>query len=858
MKIINQHKSIVKEAVLSERMPSPDDMPTKKTLQAMSDRYTLSSVLPYERYDEGHELYYNTDTYGFMVYCSPSTGLVSEDLTVLEGIFKTIYPENASIQISLISDSNIEPILDHWADGRTKSINLENDEIFRILAANRIEHLKKGKWKSLIEAQPYILRNYHLIVTLTLPYEKGENQATPTDVEKLQRLKGAFISTLSTAKIPAKNFTPNHFINIMNGILNPSTKIQPHLEYDEDNLIANQIVSRDTSLLLGASGATLSHDDEHYSILPFHVRQFPKNWKGVRNSDLIGMFRNDILRIGCPFILTLNVSIPDQTSIKSKAVTHATRATQMADSPMARFMPQWSERKIDWQYTVDQMENGDKLLESCYQVILITPKGTEQACEENLKSLYSSIGWQITKSRYTILHALLSALPMGASQDIKQGMKTFKYYTKNLASTCTNISPLVAEWKGHKSPMMLLSGRRGQIAYFDPFENDKGNYNMSCAATSGSGKSFLTQDWIFNCLGGGGRAFVIDAGHSYRNLNKLLGGTYIDFGDNTKQLCINPFTNIDSDDKLMDGIITHFQEQLPMLKTLIVQMATGDRPLTKKEEVFIERAIVESWKEKCSDATMDDVVRHLKVDKIEENDRDATGLDLAVMLHSYTKDGMYGRYLNGKNNIDLNNPFVVMDLDALNKTPDLQAVALLMLMMQITQTMYLTGNKAQRKLCIIDEAWRLMAGGSSGASSHAAKTIEEGYRVARKHGGSFMTITQRISDYYKSETTKAALMNSDFIIYLRQKPEELTSAIAAGYIDNSDGKIEVLRSLETKQGQYSEMAISSPDGLSVFRFITDKVTEKVYSTSPTEVEFLKQKQASGSSLFEAIQELIAA
>lgn len=880
MNILDSIAGKIKNVLISDKLPTGDDIPTIATLKAVSDRYTLSSILPYERYDEQSQIYYNTDTYGFMIYCAPSTGLVSENIAVLNGIFKSIHPTGTHIQVSIISDSNIEYILDNWKEARGHSEeavkdNLQadaerqkqvkdNDAMFKLLASNRVAHLKDGKWNTKIQSQPYILRNYHLIITYSRPYDKTFDptniEAFAPEIERMQRTKGAMISTLATAKIPAKNFHPNHFINIMNGIFNPKLGEQPPLHYDEENFLNEQLVSAETVFLPSAAGATIVHGEEKFSMLPFHVRQFPKVWSAARNGELIGAFYNNILRVGCPFIVTLNVLIPDQTSSKSSAITHSTRATQMADSPIAKYLPQWAERKVDWQFTVDNIENGEKLLESCYQIILLTKQGTEQAVEESLKSLYSSIGWQITRSRYTALHAFLNALPMGASKDILQGMRTFKYYKRTLSWTCTNIAPFVAEWKGHSNPMMIFSGRRGQIAYFDPFENDKGNYNIACCATSGSGKSFVTQDWVFNCLGSGGRAFIIDCGHSYRNLCRLLNGTYIDFGDYTKTLCVNPFSNIRDEFIEVNGqptATTHFEEQLPMIKLLIMQAATGNEPLNKKEEAFIERAIVQAWEEKKNEACFDDVIQNLKVDDLEESHRDSgTGIDLAAALTSYSKQGMYGKYVNGKNNVDLTNPFVVMDLDALNKTPDLQSVALLMLMMQITQIMYLSGNKAQRKLCIIDEAWRLLKASSTAGALHAAKNIEEGYRVARKHGGSFMTITQRISDYFESETTKSALMNSDFTIYLRQKPEELTSAIEKSYIDNADGKIDILRSLETIQGQYSELAVSSPDGMAVFRLITDKVTEKIYSTSPKEVEFLKREQAKGVPLMEAIQLLI--
>lgn len=857
--IKNSLKSLVKNDVL----PSGDNIPTVQTLAALTDRYTFSSLLPYERYDPNSGVYFNKDTLGFMLHCSPSTGLVNENIAVLNGIFRAIYPPDTTIQINIVSDSNIEYILRSWAlDGNRPDV--KNHEMYEYLAINRYEHLVKGKWNPLVKDQPFLLRNMHLIVSVFQPYPKGYDATNieqyESEIERIKRNRSSLISTLSSAKIPAKSMEPEHFINLLNAFVNPDQKEQPILEYNENEFISNQIVSSETVILPEQSGCTIVHKDQKYSVLPFNVRTFPLNWKGVRSGELIGAFKDDILRLGCPFILSLSVIIPDQSKSKTEAMARSARATQMADSPMAKYMPTWQEKKKDWDYTVKSLEDGNKLVLSCFQVLLLTKQGQEQSAEESLRALYSSIGWVINRSRYTPIHSFLNALPMGATHDVQHGMKRFKYYSKMLSQTCTNIAPFVGEWKGYPSSLMLMVGRRGQLAYLDPFANTKGNYNVACCATSGSGKSFVTQEFITNTLRKGGRAFVIDAGHSYRNICKLLGGTYIDFGDYKVQLCMNPFTNIKDEYIIINGEKTdksHFDEQLPLLKQLILQMATGSTPLSKKEETYIERAIVKAWNTKKNESTINDVIEFLKIDDLEEKESEkGTAKDLAISLYPYSNEGMYGKYVNGKSNIDFSNNFVVLDLDALNKMKDLQVVTLLMLMMQITQIMYLSGDKKRRKLCIIDEAWRLMKSGENGKSTHAAESIEEGYRVARKHGGAFMTLTQKISDYYQSETSKAALMNADFTIYLRQKPEELASAVKQKHIDDSTGIIDVLKTLETKQGQYSEMAVSSPEGLSVFRLVVDPLTEKVFSTTPNDVDYIQKKMADGFNLIDSIQMLL--
>lgn len=820
--------------------------PTTAAIKAFSERYGLASLFPYEAYDEETGLYFNSDSVGFMLFATCATGLDSIALKTLNGFFNQSHKAEANIQVSIISDTNVEPIFDRWAETKGQVDDKEIAAIFNTLAKNRVDYLRSGKWDSLFSDQALLIRNYHLVITYSIPVQKGMPSVdiAQDDIDLLLRTRESAIGTLRSANIHSQNMAPTVFLNIMNGIWNPSKDRQPILQYDENELISKQMIDQDTVMLVNSSCASIIHKDKHFTAIPFHVRQFPQRWAGMGNGELIGSFTNNVLRLPCPFIITLTVNAADQVSQKGKASRKSTRATQMKDTELAKYVPQWKERATDWEFTSKKIDNGNKLMEGFYQIVLFCPEGKEQACEQALLSLYGSFGWVVSRSRMMPVHAMLGAMPMGMNQDVKDALKKFGHYRTLLSWTCTNIAPWVGEWKGTRTPMMMFPGRKGQIAYFDPFDNTKGNFNISCCAAPGSGKSFFTNEWVFSCLGMGGRAFLIDAGGSYKNLCKLLKGTYIEFGDPALTIRLNPFSTINDEDPKF------FKEQLPLLILLVAQMASPERALSSKQKSVLEKGIMKTWEKHKSKSTITKVVESLLGDNTDDGPMHATAKDLAVMLHSYTDSGMYSEYFEGDSNVDLNNRFVVLELDALNTMPDLQSVVLLILMMRITQVMYLSNNKAQRKLCIIDEAWRLLGRGRSG------EFIEEGYRVARKHGGSFMTITQKISDYYQSETARAAYMSSDFSIYLRQKPEELTTAEANKYLDNSDGKIDVLRSLETIAGKYSELAIMSPDGMSVMRFITDPITEKLYSTKAEEVQFIRDAERSGVHIFDAVNELI--
>lgn len=820
------------------------DTPTIAAIRSLSKRYSIGSLLPYESYDPETQMYYNRDTVGFMLYSNPSTGLSPTQLKTLNGFFNQNHPPDATIQVSLIADPNIEPVLERWRKERLQYPDGEAAEFFELLANKRVEYLAKGKWRSMLDSQPLLVRNYHLVISYVMPSQRGtDSQDMPEDdIERMKRIRNAAKGTLRSAGMLSQNLEPSAFINIMNGVLNPSYEKQPILQYDDKDLISSQVVDEDTMALFSSGCSTLVHKGEHFSVIPYHVRQYPKRWPGYRNNALIGSFADNIKRIPCPFIATLTVNAPDQVVAKGKVNRKALRATQMSDSDFVKYVPQWKDRKRDWDFTKEKLESDNQMMESFYQIILITPEGSEQESEQALKSTYDGIGWTLSKSRYIPVHALLGALPMGLCQETKKALKLFRHFSTRLSWNCTNTAPWIGEWKGTATPLMTFVGRRGQLCYFNPFDNTKGNYNIAIAAASGAGKSVAVEEMLFCCLSAKGRAFAIDSGGSYKNICTLAGGTYIDFGEKGT-LCLNPFSSLKDDDKdFMD-------DQMPMLKMLICQMASPDNPLSQKQRSVLEKAIISAWKKHKNETTITKVVDELLDDSSDEGRMHDTGKDLAVMLFSYTKNGMFGKYFEGKSNIDLDHPFVVLELDALNSTPDLQSVVLLLLMMKITQVMYLSGNRSQPKMCIIDEAWRLLGRG------RAAEFIEEGYRVARKHGGLFATITQKIGDYFKSETAKAAYMNSDYCLYLRQKPEELQSAEASGQIDNSDGKVDVLRGVETIQGEYSEIAINSPDGLAVVRLLLDPYSEKLYSTKAQEADYLAEAQRNGMKLQDAITSL---
>ncbi len=114
--------------------------------------------------------------------------------------------------------------------------------------------------------------------------------------------------------------------------------------------------------------------------------------------------------------------------------------------------------------------------------------------------------------------------------------------------------------------------------------------------------------------------------------------------------------------------------------------------------------------------------------------------------------------------------FVVTELGGLKANRDLLMAVLFTLMLWSENLMYNT-PRSLRKMNIIDEGWKLL----DAKSPKVRDFIEEGYRTARRHNGSFGTVTQSIRDKNLSTAALAAYDNSSFKFTLMQDVKAFTT-----------------------------------------------------------------------------------
>jgi conjugal transfer ATP-binding protein TraC len=402
--------------------------------------------------------------------------------------------------------------------------------------------------------------------------------------------------------------------------------------------------------------------------------------------------------------------------------------------------------------------------------------------------------------------------------------------------------PLQGEWQGTKSPGMMLAGRRGQLFYWCPFDNNEGNYNTCVVGRSGSGKSVFMQELMTSMLGMGGRVFVLDVGRSFEKTVKLLKGTYVEFSTHSP-ICINPFSSIPIHDSeaASDG--------LAMLKPVLSLMAAPKEGTTDLEDAYLEEALQDAWNQKQNNATITDVANFLlKVDPAKRGRSDSVATTLGKRLRPYTEDGNYGRFFNGPANIDLSDSLVVVEMEELKERKDLQSVIVQMVILQITNSIYM-GDRKTPSCLILDEAWDMLRGKQSGVF------IETAARRLRKYFGGLIVGTQSINDFYATPGAQAAFDNSDWMCLLSQKDESIELLKNSKRLVMDPAMERTLRSLHTEQGKYAEIMIKGPKGFAVGRLFLDDFSKVLYSTKADEFAAVQSLVDQGLSLKEAIQRI---
>lgn len=834
------------------------------------DRF--SDYLPYTAWDPDYQLFVlesdkpgKIEGLGFCLELYPQTGASKEMAEFMANIFTTGAPVGTGFQISLFGSPVVDDYYKSYLDATIKpdehSATMTERErrqarLINRIAEKRIAYYRRGTKEPVFSDMNYMMRDYRGMLSCIVPTDNPHDEKKKREIITLRE---SIVATLKAYYLYERTWQPEDLINWCSLILNPHMTLagdHPHLQYDEHKEIRKQIISRDTKIEEDEDQILFSGGGyDPVAIRAMSVRSYPRQIELPQMGSLIGHQRSFTIAYSCPFLITFGAQILDFDSQKNKFLIKGARATQTAESQMAKFLPDAADRKMDFDIANLAFEDGKGVVKLYHQLLLFPKPEDVFEAEQTAKSVWRAEGFDIATDRKVQKQALMGSLPLMFGPLLQKDMSLFQRSSSKTIYNAAHSMPIVSEWKGlGKLPVLTMFGRRGQVINVDPFANPSGNYNGIVVGASGSGKSNFLIELAQRIIATGGRVWIIDVGRSYEKLCRILGGQYIEFTP-TADLCLNPF-----------DMVQDLDEDMNVLKPLIGQMIQPGAALTDYELAQIEINIRELWAEFGSRMNLDQLAERLKKACYEGGSAEAYGnkmnqvpdaeicdpqiRELGVQLFPYTEAGSYGKFFNGRANVNFNSNLVVLELEELKSRKDLQSVIMLLLMYRITNEMY-TGDRKQRSLVIIDEAWDLMSSGSAG------DFIEAGYRRARKYGGAFFTGTQSVGDYFKSGTAKAAFDNADWMFLLRQKAESVEDLQKSGKLIMDEYTKMMINSVTTVGGKFSEVFMRCADmPPTIGRLLFDPFSMLMASTKAEDFGAINKLVEQGMTTEEAIEAIL--
>ena len=730
----------------------------KSRLLKQSRVAELFSVVEY--WDEDGIFVFDDNSIGVFMVMHPTSGSNNRTMTGLQNFYKEVYPEKTAVQWSLVSSPDLENMLWGYNDIRGGRSSSEDRDKVEVMAKAGHDFVREGAIEDINQAG-YRFRNYEIWLSIRIKIKK----ALPTEQEIT-----AFTKQVHRLKATLSDFHPRigdefDLKRRMNVMLNMYAKRAgwkgnaDHLDKCQiDDELRGLFLERGHSIEPYEEGVKCFDDEgKMYQVMrSMTVRQFPDATYYGNVIGLVGQWLDGNIVLNEHYILTLQVFYPNVKKAINKFNAGRAVVNNQARGSVLQWLDKLRFQKNDFlkvNREIDQEKS--QIVEYAMQVVSIckTEKDSENFFQK-ISSLYERSGFILRTDRNFALPLILGAMPFGLDEAFKDFSYRFAHAT---TKGMLYITPHIAGWKGNTArPVMILGDRMGQAVSLDFFASNN-NYNIYCAATSGAGKSFFVNTLVNSMLGAGiqrrsedsksrrfyndgAQIFIVDVGRSYKKQAAMYkDAQFLEFG-NMAQYSLNPFASI-----------TDIEEdnQLNMLRSLIMVMAAPSGKLTDEQSAILFEILKQVWDENGSNALIDHVQEKClswPVDVMHPIGR---------QLGPFCKGGPYEKFFDHTYPpIEFGRRLMVFELEEVKGDKHLQLCVLMCIIMGIQRKIYLSQQEkdSRRRMFILDEAWEFLKEDKGDSMlKYFGEFIEAGWRRFRKYGASGCLATQSVNDGYVSE-----------------------------------------------------------------------------------------------------------
>ena len=394
------------------------------------------------------------------------------------------------------------------------------------------------------------------------------------------------------------------------------------------------------------------------------------------------------------------------------------------------------------------------------------------------------------------------------------------------SSRAVRLFPLWGNWRGSQGSLFVLPSLwNRELVGFDLYDSNLAP-NVLISGVSGAGKSYLLCYMLITMNRGhystlsSGRlverkpiTFVFDKGMigqpcGFEKVAKLFGGRIYE-ATPSKAPAMNFLARLGRTEPDM----THgdYKDLIDMCADIISDMATeGSKTLDRLDRSVVTEAMIEAHRlyrngPMKREFILSDAVSVLRAPKKINESEDAAQRRqrVALLIGDYYGNGTYARFFDRPGSLELKERFIVFDLKALSRNPDLQRVFLKIAMLWADEVMNDPKELDSRKILVFDEAHDLIG-------KTASTTIETAFRLYRKRKGIVIAASQSGEDFYVGQGGQAIVQNSSHKIFLRQDPSKFHYTAQAFNLNEQQSS--VIMRLRTVKGIESQFFLVSDIG----------------------------------------------
>ncbi|EAI2019163.1 TPA: TraC family protein [Campylobacter jejuni] len=800
---------------------------------ACMQRYKFSDFLPYMSYDSQKEYYINNDnSFGTVFLCSPRIRMGESTAVAVEEMLGKL-PENMFIQFTLFGSKNIKDLVEYWKYMHLERADRENNELLFKAIKNMGEFYYSKTKEGISNSMATRLKNYYLLVSIKSNSEE--------DVISYKHILKNILTSNNFSPVVAE---PEVLKPMLYELFNGNHDINNIPNYDRTCYLNRQVIMPTTEMLI--------KDDElkidGRSFISLTPQSFPQEAHIGDFGEKLGDYISRALdnnQFKDTFLITASVCALSKKKTARVKGNHSMLLTQKWSENIFR---QFAAARKE---SVSILERIDNQKEKLYAFDLNVIVSGDNYDEASLNASTIISYWNKGGGKAIVLDEalgihqlnLIASLPMGINKEYMFDI-TAKYRSM-FPDQISQFIPLEADFKLN-IPNLILFSRRAQIAGLDLFVSNS-NYNAYLVATSGAGKSVLLNMLAFNSYARNDRIFIIDQDNSFSKLCDTIDGQYLAL-DPLQPISFNPFSGLKNNDR------ESFMDDLNYLSDLIYMLGSSknqDRALEDEKLIKAKtQAIMEDlFLSKGNTMEVTDIRDELaKVD-------DQRFRDFADQLRPFCKEGIYGKYFNGPCEFNIEKEFIVTEFKGLEGHNDLRDPLIMLLIYHINQLMYMSSDRKSRIQIIIDEAHRFL-----GKNPKMDDFIEQAYRRARKYDASVIIATQGFDDIYNakdgglSRAGTVIINNSAYKIFMKQTETSVNMLIKSEVFSLSETDKEILRSIMTLKGEYSELFLMTPDDVKLpYRLVMDKYFYYLTTTDPKDKAKIKELTDQGIPLGEAIE-----